>query len=305
MKAQRTKKTAVSRAQSSGASGRRRLWNFWVPSWLRRFIEDYEAGKFQPDQFDAPVRFTRTYRWREVLPFIESGGDMARLCEMLKRDPSLLRHPVVWRLVLDIAQSRYGSSNSPAQLWEANTDWLKKIVEAWAQGMLSPGYTVQPPTRRGRKVSASERDFREGVAEEYKRLLDFLRNDPELKVIITKGTALKRQKRPFDSLEGPLAKVIRRIWEHPQHLHLSPDYVFNQVDPTPIPEMLVTQVVKAALDQKDLTGSMRDAIAYHLLAPSLGLEPVQVKSMVQEYRKSAGLTRRRKPTSKSRSTPSR
>ena len=305
------RKASASKAKTLPATGKGRPFSWGHSDWFRERLDDYQAGnRWEPDQ---EVNDPNTYKLKDVHALFQSGGDLKTLGEMLRQRPALLWHPVVGDLIRYIAREwqreRQVSCNSPGD-WELYNEQLKEplkaLVEAWVQGMLEGGYTIQPLPRRGRRLSEWEKDRRALVTHDYEDLLAFLQNDQELKNIITKGTTLKRKKLPFDSLKGPLAQVIRRIWEHPHHLHLFSDSTFDQKDPTPIPETLLTQVVKAALDQKDLTGSMRDVIAYHLLAHSHGLEkPGSVKRMVVEYRKSAGLTRRRKPTSKSRSTSSR
>jgi len=288
------RKASPSKAKTSHATTREgKPVNVWHGG-FGTFLREFEEGKYTPD---ATVSYPKgTFGMKEIQPLLQSGGALPTLAVMLKDHPRLLWHPVVWSLVEDIAAERHGS----AFFWEEYNETLKKLVEAWVQGMLGGDYTIQPPKRRGRRLSWEKKDLRPYVTHEYECLLAFLQNDQELTDIITRMKALRRQNLPLDSLEGPLAKVTRRTWEHPDLL-LFP-FTFDKRDPSPIPETLLAQVVTAALDQATETGYICDAIAYHLLAPSLRLTPVQVKSMVQEYRKSAGLTRPRKPTSKSRST---
>ena len=292
------RKAGSSKAKTRSAATREgKSVNVWHGG-FGTFLHEFEEGKYTPD---ATVSYPKgTFGMKEIQPLLQSGGDLPTLAVMLKDHPRLLWHPVVWTLVKEIEEQRHSGSEF---FREENTEALKILIEAWVQGMLEGDYTIQRPPRRGQRLSWEKKDLRPYVTHEYECLLDFLQNDQELTDIITGMKALRRQKLPLDSLESPLVKVIRRTWEHPDLL-LFP-FTFDQRDPSPIPETLLAQVVTAALDQATETGYICDAIAYHLLAPSHRLKPGQVKSMVQGYRKSAGLTRRRKPTSKSRSTPSR
>ena len=64
-----------------------------VPPWLYDWADEYRDGKL-PESEDISQR--GHYTVGEVLPYLKAGGDYRVLGEMLKANPDLLAHPVVY-----------------------------------------------------------------------------------------------------------------------------------------------------------------------------------------------------------------
>ena len=98
MKKQRAKNTSSPRqSQASPPPVRKRPRHGLMPKWFYdKLLDDFEAGKLS---LDEPVTAAHHPVVRDVMPLIEADGDFGVLCDMVKTNPRLLTHPVVWGII--------------------------------------------------------------------------------------------------------------------------------------------------------------------------------------------------------------
>ena len=83
------------------------------------FYAALKQNKFQLKE-DATVTLDRTYRLSEIQPWIESGFNNEILSQLLKEDPMLLAHPVVWASIGFFPRSEQDGPYRPSGAWDEN-----------------------------------------------------------------------------------------------------------------------------------------------------------------------------------------
>lgn len=110
---------------------------------LARQIADYRAGRLDPAEW---VAGRKRHLVREVAVFLDARGDPARLGALLREDWRLVFHPVVCRVLVGLWREGAGEP-------------LRRVLEAWLQGVLPGAHLAVPAGGRGTRRPAARHDF--------------------------------------------------------------------------------------------------------------------------------------------------
>ncbi len=249
-----------------------------MPNELYEFIDKCKAGNLP---LDEQLTMKHHHFVRDVLPLIKADGDFGVLCDMVKANPRLLIHPVVWHIIEYLkAHAVPWDSTADAMLeYESAQGMLCQIVTASMQRAL-PGYSVQPPKRQGRKLGWGELQQREILITEYKELLRLLQN----------RDVTWPERADDEAAHGRLEKILVSTydeWQPPpppsaqkKSLPKTTTYPYSH-------KPLTREKVRSWLKQfsDDLgTNRHRDYLAYFLLGHQYDLTPDQVRGNIQRQR---------------------
>jgi len=243
--------------------------------------------KIMMDQIpaDETIRYSNMpeYRFSDVLDFIKSCYDFRELHKLLRHNPNLIRHPIVWGSLQYVQSVRSGY---PEEFMEEECEFaLNQIVSGWVEGML-PGATLKAPRKkRGRKVPWDERQWRMWLHSEYKELLAALRKN-------ISGLKEGRVKEAwFQYLYQAIVESYREVFNPNFAIQMS--YMDEPFHPhTPPTREIVQQWLNEQYDKdgnpKFVLGgdTFRDFFAYRLLSYEYKkYTPGQIKGYIQKYRK--------------------
>ncbi|MCH8039181.1 MAG: hypothetical protein IH977_02405 [Nitrospinae bacterium] len=264
--------------------------DFTAPPWYDQILKEYQEKLPPPDE-----NFTSSegFKVGDVGPLLESGK-LDTLCELLKHDPYLLAHPLIWGLVNHFPVARRQQNSAEAR--EIIESELHQILECWVKRML-PGYTLKPPPKgRGRRLSAGEEDFRGELFREYRNTLAELKRDT---VAPIEGESDNSGKvKEYEKWKRRLVdKVLPKVWEKSTHsswlgLHSADkDKPIHErrlargtiAFPADKARAWVESAIKAA-DKRE-NDVLRDLLAYELLAFGYGLTVNQVRYIVEQQHK--------------------
>ena len=252
-----------------------------VPARVYEWADAYEEGELPED---ARIKPGRRYTVREILPWLTSRGDFTVLCGMIKANPDLLVHPVVWRTVQHLREGILKGSDSVS---EQASVTLLQLIEHWVRGML-PGYSLKSPLKpRGPKVDVGELQWQDRLVKDYEHLLAALRKDK----------VMRNSRENDEAWHKRLEKVLLKVyndWIPPaaptsRRRKVKPgpsdplDFVIPDFHKPPTPSE-----IEAWLNDPNVALGIdvyRDYLAYHLLGHQYNLRHTQVRGRIQEHRK--------------------
>lgn len=255
-----------------------------TPLWLVQLVKDFSFGKLDEKE---TFRFDRPYRTSDLLPFFKAGGDFSTLPDVIKNNPAVLAHPIVWRLLRDLRGVPWRSTSCADLDRENAEEWVRRIVDSWV-GAILPGWTLQASKKkRGRNVSWEETEFRRGMVQDYEGLLVMFKKER-----VTRSPSNEDDMKYFGRLDRMLHRVYSQ-WHPPpptnQRPKMGKGQSVNQSTGRRIPYLhkpLMPETVKQWLEKGGLgIGLFSDYLAHCLLSHHYGYRVNQIRSMIQEYRK--------------------
>ena len=253
---------------------------------LVRFMRGFAGVRLEPRPYPRTFRNGVPPEFR---PFFESGGELATLAEALKKNPFLLWHPMVFRIIrhlLDV-RSEYGGHEYAD---DAAQTQLRLLIEATASGLLGgtwglkpPGWSLKPPPgRRGRKTD----EYLDAIEGE---LWD---GNEELKKFLRGGLVQRGKHESEDQQIQRVITLVRDVWARSSlGREWDHDNPFQDKECPPPPTTEIMKWVRWSFDRCTETGrSIRAQLAWRMLAYRYGLRVDQVRGRLDAVRKLYGNT---------------
>lgn len=260
---------------------------------LSKIASLVNQGALTPADMAKPVTTTWPSRLPpELLPFLTSL-DLGQLAEAVKVHPSLLWHPLVQRQVWHL--QRLLKEAAPwydDDAYKSAHSALRRLIEAWVQGVLRGRWRLTPLGRRGRKVSVEDLASRYQLLQDYEEVLVLLRREKNVR---------PHRGESETAWSARLGDIIKRVWANSSLANkyttetpagadpLDLFQVTLKTETLSLPPALVKQWVAEVTDRA-AEGAIRDQIAYRLLGYRPRLTADQVRGRIDSARKLDKLT---------------
>jgi len=112
---------------------------------------------------------------QDVAPFLLANGDTTVLNQLIRENPHLYQHPILWHYIFQISHFIRHAQVDEWRIEEAQ-GILLRILESWIEGMVPGARITPPPKRKGRKLSPQQEQFQDWIYDEYCELLQKLQH---------------------------------------------------------------------------------------------------------------------------------
>jgi len=187
---------------------------------------DYLHQAFKDGALHQDDTIEGVYPLAPVFRLVKNPHDEKALRELLRQDPKIIFHPVVWSCIRDILHAAYWEEGTSSyELMEEYEEYHASLIQTWIEAYL-PGFTLQKKTKRGPrppsgydldiqwKIRGLYDDLMETAEDQMKRgMLKPTKNLTEINCQPSKAEQLEPSK-----FETRMVKKLQTAW---MHSHLS------------------------------------------------------------------------------------